>query len=543
MKRTTRLLALLLALTLLLSACGGGESSSSQAAASGSSASSTASTASSESTASGASGGEIAVKEDPNSIVAGFFSEPGRLDPQYNVEIVGTMIERQIYEPLVDKNPETGEIVPCLATEWEWVDDTHLRLKLREGVKFHNGEDFTADDVLYTLDRIQVGSASAALYSAFDAENSTAEDDYTVIIAFTSPFAPALNFLTNARAYMVPKDFVEENGDNCLDQNPVGTGPFKFVEWVISSHCDMVRNDEYWGEAPAFENLKIRFIIDDTARNVALETGELDIAVQVQETDINNIVEGNVPHLVGYKVPGLQVNYFAFNGNNVEAFNDLRVRQAMAHAVDWETALYGANGDIYQPIDSCIPPIVDYYNPTGTYAYDVEQATQLLEEAGYGDGFSFNCIINDTPAIVRLFEILQSYWAEVGITMEIQSVDTATWQESLVTGTADTSLSNMTVTTSDPHHAISNLLGTSTNIVGKITDEHFNELANQGLSAMDETERGEIYAELQQYMYDNVYVIPMFVGVITYGVWDYIDGFYPDPGRQVKFNGITIKEA
>ena len=543
MKHTSRLLALILIFSLLLSACSGGGSG---APADSSGSESVASTGASSSDASATSGGAasdaVATKDDPNSIVAGFFSEPGRLDPQYNVEIVGLMIERQIYEPLVDKDPETGEILPCLATEWSWDDDTHLRLKLREGVKFHNGEDFTADDVLYTLERIKVGSASAALYASFDAANSVAEDDYTVVIAFTSPFAPALNFLTNGRAYMVPKDYVEENGDNCLDQNPIGTGPFRFVEWVISSHCDMVRNDDYWGDKPAFENLKIRFIIDDTARNVALETGELDIAVQIQESDINNIVEGNVPHLIGYKVPGQQVNYFAFNTTNIPAFGDQRVRQAMAHAVDWETALYGANGDIYQLIDSCIPPVIDYYTSIGTYEYDVEKAKQLLEEAGYAEGLTFNCIINDTPAIVRLFEILQQYWAEVGITMEIQSVDTATWQESLVTGTSDTSLSNMTTTTGDPHHAISGLLSTSTNITGKITDEHFNELANQGLAAMDETERAEIYAELQQYMYDNVFVIPMFVGVITYGVWDYIDGFYPDPGRQVKFAGISIKQ-
>ncbi len=541
MKRFARLLAMLLCLAIVLSACGGDESSQSSAAASGSTASS-ATSGDLSAQSGGAASDEIATKADPNSIVAGFNSEPGKLDPQNNTQIVGIMIERQIFEPLVDKDPETGELIPCLATEWSWDDDTHLRLKLREGVKFHNGEDFTADDVLYTLERIKVGSASASLYGPFDPENSYAEDDYTVVIAFTGNFAPALNFLTNGRAYIVPHDYMVENGEEALNQNPIGTGPFKFQEWVISSHCNMVRNDEYWGEKPSFENLQVRFITDDTARMVALETGELDIALQIQESDINSIMNGDIAHLLGYKVPGQQGNYFAFNPNNVEAFNDIRVRQAMAYAVDWEAALQAANGDLYLLMDSCIPVTIDYQTSIGTYEYDVEKAKQLMEEAGYGDGLSFNCVEEEVAPSVRLLEILQQYWSEIGITMEIQVVDTATWMESNMNGTSDTSISNMTATTGDPHHSLNGFLETSSNITGKITDAHFNELANEALAAMDETERAEIYAELQQYVYDNVFIIPMFVKAVTYGVWDYIDGFVADPGQQVKFVDISVKQ-
>ena len=101
----------------------------------------------------------------------------------------------------------------------------------------------------------------------------------------------------------------------------------------------------------------------------------------------------------------------------------------------------------------------------------------------------------------------------------------------------------MTATTGDPHHSLNGMLATSSNITGKITDEHFNDLANEALAALDETERGEIYAELQQYVYDNVFIIPMFVKMITYGVWDYIDGFVADPGQQVKFVDMSIKTA
>ena len=546
MRRISRLLAMLLCLALLLSACGGGTTESSSSAAAESSTASTESSASSSglsATSGGTTETEIAVKADPNSIVAAVNTEPGKLDPQNNASITGIMVERQIFEPLIDKDPATGELVPCLATEWSWDDDTHLRLKLREGVTFHNGEDFTAEDVLLTLERMQVGSASASLYATFDPANSVAEDDYTVIIAFTTPFAPALNFLTNGRAYIIPADYMNENGDDALNQNPIGTGPFEFVDWTISSHVNMKRYENYWGEKPTFENLQVRFITDDTARGMALETGELDVAFMIQETDINSILNGEVPHINGYMVPGQQVNYFGFNENNVPAFADIRVRQALAHAVDWESALFAANGDIFSLCQSCIAPTVDYYVPIGSYEYDVEKAKQLMEEAGYGDGLTFNCIEEEVQASVRLLEILQSYWAEIGVTMEIQVVDSATWQEANMNGTSDTSICNMTATTGDPHHTLVNVVAAGANITGKVTDEHFNELANEAMAEMDETRRAELYEELQQYMYDNVFQIPMFVKMVTYGVWDYIDGFVADPGQQVRFADITIKTA
>ena len=537
MKRVTRSLALFLCLALMLSACGGTSNPQSSASTAGS----TASAALSGSSSSTASTG-VATKTDPNSIVGGFNTEPGKLDPQNNAQIVGIMVERQLYEPLIDKDTTTGELIPCLATEWSWDDDTHLRLKLREGVKFHNGEDFTAEDVLCTLERMSVGSSSASLYKPFDPTNSVAEDDYTVVIAFTGNFAPALNFLTNGRAYIVPKDYLEENGEEALNQSPIGTGPFEFVDWVVSSHLNMKRFEGYWGEKPSFENLQIRFIADDTARNIALETGELDVAAMIQEADINSILEGNVEHVVGYMVPGQQVNYFAFNAGNVPAFADIRVRQAMAHAVDWSAALKAANGEIFSLCESCIAPTIEYYTPAGTYEYDVEKAKQLMEEAGYSDGLSFNCIEEEVAPSIRLLEILQQYWTELGITMEIQVVDTATWIDANTKGTSDTSICNMTATTGDPHHSLNGMLASSSSVTGKITDEHFNELADEALAEMDATRRGELYAELQQYVYDNVFIIPMFVKMITYGVWDYVDGFVPDPGQQIKFSEISIKQ-
>ena len=133
-------------------------------------------------------------KADKNSLVYAVNTEPGKLDPQANSIIAGMCVEKQIFDTLIVKNPETGDFEPGLATEWEWVDTTHLKMTLREGVKWHDGSDFTSADVLYTIGRFADGAATASLYSAFDAANSTANGDYEVTIAFSYEFAPAINF-------------------------------------------------------------------------------------------------------------------------------------------------------------------------------------------------------------------------------------------------------------------------------------------------------------------------------------------------------------
>ena len=530
MKRSIRILAMFLCLTMLLSACSSGTTGVDENSSSASTGPSDASTTS-----------ELSTPLKPDTITMGANSEPSRLDPQNNGLIMGIMIEKQIYEPLIDKDPETGEFVPRLATEWEWLDDTHLKLKLREGVTFHNGDTFDSEDVMHTLDRISTGASSASLYNAFDPESSTADGEYEVTIAFHYPFAPALNFLTNGRAYIVSKQFYDENGPDGLNQNPMGTGPYKFVEWVVSSHVVMERNENYWGEKAHIPNLVVRFIVEDTSRMVALETGEIDLCVGLQDSDITSVLAGEVEHINGQLVVGQQVNYLGFNVLDTEYFKDKRVRQAMAHAVDWEEVCRVAGGSLFQTADSCVAPTIQYYKSIGVYEYDPELAKELLAEAGYPDGFSFTMNISETPASVRLVEGMQAYYKEVGLDMVIGVVDNATWNDINFKGTCDTSILNMTATTGDPNHTLSQTIKGGTTRTGEIADAYYNELYQKGVQEMDTSKRQAIYEEIQQYVYDEVLQIPVYVAVISFGYRDYVDGLICDPGQQIDFARISYK--
>ena len=540
MKRFAQLIAMLLCLAMVLTACSSGGDTSSNASNSTATTDSSASTASSDASASDSGSDATASKADKNSLVYAVAAEPGQLDPQNNAILPGMMIEKQIFDSLIVKNPETGEFEPGLATEWEWTDDTHLKLTLREGVKWHDGSDFTSADVVYTVGRFAEGSATASLYAAFDAANTVANGDYEVTIAFKYAFAPAINFIAHNRAFIVSQNYVEENGQQTFGQNPMGTGAFKFVEWVVGSHVTMVRNDEYWGTAPSYENLTVRFIVDDTARMVALETGEIDIASEIQSEDIARAVNGEVPGVIGYTTPSYKVWYLSFN-ENFEPFQKKEVRLAMAHAVDWEAACEVAGGMTVEAAQSCLASTIFGYEAQGVYEYDPELSKQLLAEAGYADGFEVTCIEEEIPVAVRMLETIQAYFAEVGITMNIEVVDTPTWQEALTKGTSQMTVGNMTAMTGDPMHTLNQTVDDAVQITGKVTDAKYNELFDQGAAEMDETARAEIYKELQQYVYENAFQIPMYQQVITYGVRDYIEGFLPDAGVQLDLKLITIK--
>lgn len=532
MKRFAQLIAMLICLAIALTACGGGgnNSSTSTPAANGSQ---------SSTPADSSAPAETTGKADKDSLVYAVAAEPGKLDPQNNAIIPGIMIEKQIFDTLIVKTP-AGEFEPGLALTWEWADATHLKMTLREGVKWHDGTDFTADDVAFTISRFAAGTATSSLYSAFDSEGTKVDGPHDITIAFKYEFAPAINFLSHGRAYIVSKNYVETNGDQHLEQNPMGTGAFKFKEWVIGNYVSMERNDEYWGAAPSFKNLMVRFITDDTARMIALETGEVDIASEIQAEDVTKAVDGKIPGVIGHITPSYKVWRLDFN-ENFEPFQKKEVRLAMAHAVDWVAACEVAGGLTVEAAQSCLASTVFGYQPQGIYEYNPEKAKQLLAEAGYPDGFEVTCVEEEIQVAVRMLEACQAYFDAVGIKMNIEVVDTPTWVEALTKGNSMLTVGNMTAMTGDPMHTLNGTVLAASAVTGKVTDAKYNELFDKGNAELDVEKRAEIFAELQSYVFENAFQIPMYQQIITYGTRDYIEGFIPDAGLQVDCRVITIK--
>lgn len=480
---------------------------------------------------------ENVVKRD--TLNYGLNQEPAKLDPQNDSLLVTSLVNKQIYDTLLRRDDETGEIVPYLATEWEWIDDTTLHMTLRDDVYFHNGEKLTADDVVYTLQRCTTGSASASLFASFDAENSSAIDETHVEIKMKQPYGAALNMLCNMKAAIVCKSYCESVDDTTFGREPVGTGAFSFVEWVNGDHITLTRNDNYWGEKSSYKTLNLRVLTDATARAIELETGGVDIIDTMNSSDIERFSESETINV--YIMESTKLNYLVFNETHPALGNE-KVRLAIAHAIDMEKvadAAFGAGGVLAK---GNMATTIFGYKEEGVYSYDVELAKQLLEEAGYADGFSFTMVVANMSSNVRTAEAVQAYLDEINITMAIETYDAATWMSMCRDGSADSSLYSLTADTFDPDHTYMNLYETSSYATVRSSDETVNRLLNEGKSEMDTTKRAEIYAELQDYIFEHAIFIPVVQPVINYATQPYVEGFVPNVGVQPDLRLVHFSE-
>ncbi len=289
-----------------------------------------------------------------------------------------------MFETLLELTP-AGTIAPRLAEKWEVsADATEYTLKLRKGVKFHDGTPFNAEAVKVNLDRrLDPKAATKFDFLVKPIDSVTVIDEFTIKFKTKFPFAPMLGNLTHqANAIQSPAS-IKASWEKPVTR-PVGTGPFMYKEWVPGSKFVMIRNDAYWGEKPALEEVTFRAIPDDASRVVAVETGEVHVAVRIPPFDIPRLKANSA--ITINQTPSVRTIYMGFN-NQVAPFTDKRVRQALNYAVNKEAIVKHVLGGIGRVSDAPISPGVFGYTPINTYEYNPEKAKALLAEAGFPKGF------------------------------------------------------------------------------------------------------------------------------------------------------------
>ena len=482
--------------------------------------------------------GGVQGKKDYDTLVYAMNTEPARLDPQNDALLNTMLVNKQIYNTLVVKDPVSGEISPSLATSWKWVNDKTLLLSLRNDVYFHNGDKMTAEDVLYTIRRFPKGIATSNLFSSFDTENSKVVDATHVEIRLKETYGPALNMLTSMKAAIVNKKYCESTPEAKLNRAPIGTGPFSFVSWVSGDRITLVRNDSYWGEKPSYKNLIMRVVADATARTIELETGGVDIIDTLNGKDIDRFETG-VKGVKLYTIPGYKIHYLTFNEKD-PILSKEKVRLAFAHAINMPAVIKVAFGSSAIPATSSMATTIFGYKKQGFYDFNPEYAKKLLAEAGHADGFTTEIILPDVSYNIRLGEAMQAMLSKVGIKMNIKIVDAATWQAMNREGKAMLSINNLTADTGDPNHSYMNLYAKGNMLSVKSTDPTVNSLLDKGRSELDTNKRKVIYGELQDYMFKHAIWIHMSEPVISFATRAYVENFIPDAGVQADLSKVKI---
>jgi peptide/nickel transport system substrate-binding protein len=369
---------------------------------------------------------------DPNTFVMIIESSPTNLDPRVGIDAQSERIDELLFDALLIRD-EHLNVQPGLAERWEIPDPLTYIFHLHRGVSFHDGRALTSRDVKWTLDSLLEGkirSTKSAAYRFID--HIDAPDDFTAVFHLKEPNSTLLWNLSEGASGIVPYGSLDE-----ITRRPVGTGPFKFVSAEQDKEVILARNDDYWGTRARLARIRFTIVPDATTRALELRKGSADAAINALSADTVVALERE-PNLQIERAPGTVLSYLAFNLHD-SVLKDVRVRQAIAYAVDRSPLLQYIWRGFAQPAQSILPKQSWAYNQeVPFYPHDPEKARQMLDAAGYAahNGIRFHLTMKtSTEESTRLMAaVWQQQLREVGIALDIRTFEFATFFADVTSG-------------------------------------------------------------------------------------------------------------
>lgn len=471
-----------------------------------------------------ACGGGSKSASDDSTIVAGMTRGVETLD----IMVTGSSPAMScIYEGLFMFNPDSGELEPWLAESYEFISDKQIRIKLHEGVLFSNGEELTAEDVIYSYQRLadpENGFSQAFYYQIFDFANCYAEDDYTVVLTTYDVVGPLINYLGRI-ADIVNKDFYENIADEDLWDKTCGTGPYVPVENISGDHTTLQLRDDYWktDAYPEAETIILRSYSEVLTMYTDFINGDLDVVLGLNDSTFAT-VETDLPGATARTVNELELCYLCLP-SYVEEFQDVRVRRAIAEAVNWAEVIDNAVGSLGAPATSNLSSAAaPFYKDEGAYPFDPEHAKSLLAEAGYADGFVLDVTATNSAMSVAAYETIQFYLAEVGIDLQYQTLESGSAMPLIATGQTDLFLLESANTpVAEPALLMQHANDDSGLAPCKILDEGYNSIWDTAFSHTDESVRIQMYQQAQDWLWTNYWHIPIMEYISAYAYNDRVE--------------------
>ena len=488
-------------------------------------------------------GGAPQSNTPPNTLYVALEAEPPELDPNLSSAYVDRQVMASLYDKLVDID-ENGDIVPMLAKSYEVSDDGKVyTFHLRDGIKFHDGTPFNAEAVKFNLERYQEED-SVRSTEVEPIDSVEVVDPMTVRVTLSKPFAPFLAVLTDRAGIMASPKAIEENNGR-ISNDPVGTGPFKFVERVRGDHITVEKNEDYWREGlPKIDKIEYRGIDDENVQYQNLQSGELDLIDSIPFVEFKDLQESG-----DYRVsvePGLGYQGIWLNVTQ-PPFDNKQLRQAVYRLVDRDAivkaVLRGVGGT---PANSPFSKSSWAYSEESD-AYpprSVEEAKALLEEAGEPNGFSFTLKLDPSPTSQQLGQVIQNSLKPAGIEVKLEQIEFGTLLEQSTNGDfqalflgwsgridPDLNIYDFTVTNGDFNDS-------------GYSNPEVDRLLNEARTTSDKDRRKELYGQVMEILHEDVPYLYLYHNNSTtdFAMQKTVQGFQPYPDGILRLAGVSKQQ-
>ncbi len=514
--------------------------------------------------------------EVSHTIVVALAQAPVSLDPADHRDRTSETVIRNMFDGLVTRDTRNGVHLE-LAQELNWLNDQTLEIKLRQGVLFHDGVELTADDVVFTFNRIiqENGIEYPAPHTSprqgliAPLQSIEKSDDYTVVMHFGGPWPPALQMLVHQQ--IVPKHYLEAVGDEGFIEHPIGTGPFKFVSASADlKEITLERFDDYYGGAPdlppvgpaCLDRVTFRVIADASTRAAALMIGDVDL-IQAVPLDLSEGLK-ETPDIQVKAAPGTQPKWMEMNVNR-PPFDDVRVRQALNYAVDKERIIQDVYNGQAVTLPGPLSPFNRFVNPAlQPYPYDPAKAQSLLAEAGWVDsdadgvldraGQPFAFTLDTLHEWYTLAEAVADQLREIGIDAIVRTWEPNIIKPELVAGQRSAYLDDWGDSAFDPvghfeakWHGVDSLTAQGQpygrgNYSG-YNNPRVNELIKMGEITADSAERHRIYDEAQRIVYEDAPAVFLILPEEIEAASILVQNWEPASDSRINLHDVCVGES